>query len=68
MKNVIKQEFTTAPHISTTKKSAAAAFVVQAKKIARGMATNYNQKKKAYESAATSYHTSGALDISRIHS
>lgn len=43
-------------------------FVKNAKTIARTMANNYNQKKKAYEASKTSFHKTGSLDISRIHS
>ena len=69
MKNVsVKEEYTTSKSVSDSTKKNAASFVIQAKKIARKMATNYNIKKKAFEAASTSFHQNGNLDISRIHS
>lgn len=66
--NAPKSEFLTTSDINSNIQTAASSFVVQAKKIARSMATNYNVKKKAYESASVSFSQTGSLDISRIHS
>lgn len=64
----IYQEYTTSSGISEEKKRNALSIINNAKKIARAMAANYNQKKKAFELSKTSYHNTGALDISRLHS
>ena len=64
----IYQEYTTSDGISEEKKHNALAIINNAKKIARAMAANYNQKKKAFELSKTSYHNTGSLDISRLHS
>ena len=64
----IYQEYTTSGGISEEKKHNALAIINNAKKIARAMAANYNQKKKAFELSKTSYHNTGSLDISRLHS
>lgn len=61
-------EYYTKFGVNSEKVISAKLLVSNAKKIARTMSASYNQKKKAFESAKTSYHSSGALDISRIHS
>lgn len=67
-KAMIKSEFTDPRYNNGESITAALKFVNSAKKIARTMANNYNQKKKAYEASQTSFHQHGSLDISRIHS
>ena len=64
----IPHEYSTAFGIEKNKVDAAIALVSNAKKIARTMSASYNQKKKAFESSKTSFHNTGSLDISRIHS
>lgn len=64
----IPHEYSTAFGIEKNKVDAAVALVSNAKKIARTMSASYNQKKKAFESSKTSFHNTGSLDISRIHS
>ena len=64
----IPHEYSTESRIEKNKVDAAIALVSNAKKIARTMSASYNQKKKAFESSKTSFHNTGSLDISRIHS
>ena len=64
----IPHEYFTSFGIEKDKVDSANAFVSNAKKIARTMSASYNQKKKAFESSKTSFHNTGSLDISRIHS
>ena len=64
----IPHEYSTTFGVEQNKVDAAIALVSNAKKIARTMSASYNQKKKAFESSKTSFHNTGSLDISRIHS
>ena len=64
----IPHEYSTAFGVEKNKVDSANTLVSNAKKIARTMSASYNQKKKAFESAKTSFHNTGSLDISRIHS
>lgn len=64
----IPHEYSTSFGIEKDKVDSAKALVSNAKKIARTMSASYNQKKKAFESSKTSFHNTGSLDISRIHS
>lgn len=64
----IPHEYSTAFGVEKNKVDSANTVVSNAKKIARTMSASYNQKKKAFESSKTSFHNTGSLDISRIHS
>ena len=64
----IPHEYSTEFGVGKNKVDAAIVLVSNAKKIARTMSASYNQKKKAFESSKTSFHNTGSLDISRIHS
>lgn len=64
----IPHEYSTPFGIEKDKVDSAKSLVSNAKKIARTMSASYNQKKKAFESSKTSFHNTGSLDISRIHS
>lgn len=64
----IPHEYSTTFGVEKNKVDSAIALVSNAKKIARTMSASYNQKKKAFESSKTSFHNTGSLDISRIHS
>lgn len=62
----MKSEFLTTQAVDDVTKEKAGAFIKIAKNVARKMAANYNQKKKAYELANERFASTGSLDLNRI--